>query len=214
MKTVISGFGAIVLFILCLLINTSIINFTSRSSELNIAINNAVNDTQRVLYDKSYSINSTQEYLAEFTQNLVQYINSNSEITLKVYSADENLGFLDIGVVSTYTNFSGEKREYEERRTSIIDSIAKGDESYLKDKYFISFEIKDDIKVDLSQVDFFALKEEGRKTLEIPLISGNLDSVFFHGEGNGNYSLTTKDGKNYIVIQLNDLKSDMKIIIQ
>ena len=133
LKTIVSGLGVIIVFILNLLIHNSIINLTSRATELNLAINNAMVETQRVLYDKSYTITNSEEYLAEFTQNLVQYMNSNSDITIKVYSADEELGFLDVGVISSYTNFAGEKREYEERRTSIIDEISNKDfnEDYL-----------------------------------------------------------------------------------
>ena len=89
LKTIVSGLGVIIVFILNLLIHNSIINLTSRATELNLAINNAMVETQRVLYDKSYTITNSEEYLAEFTQNLVQYMNSNSEITIKVYSADE-----------------------------------------------------------------------------------------------------------------------------
>ena len=155
MKTIVSGLGVIIVFILNLLIHNSIINLTSRATELNLAINNAMVETQRVLYDKSYTITNSEEYLAEFTQNLVQYMNSNSDITIKVYSADEELGFLDVGVISSYTNFAGEKREYEERRTSIIDEISNKDfnEDYLKDRFFISFQVKNDVKVDLSGID-------------------------------------------------------------
>jgi hypothetical protein len=173
-------------------------------------------ETQRVLYDKSYTITNSEEYLAEFTQNLVQYMNSNSDITIKVYSADEELGFLDVGVISSYTNFAGEKREYEERRTSIIDEISNKDfnEDYLKDRFFISFQVKNDVKVDLSGIDFFVAKDSKNKSLEIPLTSGTVHSILFNGEGAGSYSFITKEGKNYIVIQLNELKSDMEITIQ
>ena len=211
LKTIVSGLGVIIVFILNLLIHNSIINLTSRATELNLAINNAMVETQRVLYDKSYTITNSEEYLAEFTQNLVQYMNSNSEITIKVYSADEELGFLDVGVISSYTNFAGEKREYEERRTSIVDEISNKD---LKDRFFISFQVKNDVKVDLSGIDFFVAKDSKNKSLEIPLTSGTVHSILFNGEGDGSYSFITKEGKNYIVIQLNELKSDMEITIQ
>lgn len=213
MKTIISGFGAIVLFILCILINSSIINFTSRNTELNTAINNAVIDTQRVLYDNSYSINSADEYLAEFTQNLLQYINSNSDIEIKVYAIDEKSGFLDVGVVSKYKNLLGESREFEERRTSIIDVVTRGDIN-LPDTYFISFQVKNNIKVDLSNLDFFIPKESTSKTLKMPLLSGNVDNIYFSGEGTGNYSIEELEGQKYIVIQLENLNSDMTITIQ
>ena len=39
-------------------------------------------------------------------------------------------------------------------------------------------------------------------------------AILFNGEGDGSYSFITKEGKNYIVIQLNELKSDMEITIQ
>lgn len=216
LKTIVSGLGVIIVFILNLLIHNSIINLTSRATELNLAINNAMVETQRVLYDKSYTITNSEEYLAEFTQNLVQYMNSNSDITIKVYSADEELGFLDVGVISSYTNFAGEKREYEERRTSIVDEISNKDfnEDYLKDRFFISFQVKNDVKVDLSGIDFFVAKDSKNKSLEIPLTSGTVHSILFNGEGVGSYSFITKEGKNYIVIQLNELNSDMEITIQ
>ena len=108
------------------------------------------------------------------------------------------------------------QREYEERRTSIVDEISNKDfnEDYLKDRFFISFQVKNDVKVDLSGIDFFVAKDSKNKSLEIPLTSGTVHSILFNGEGDGSYSFITKEGKNYIVIQLNELKSDMEITIQ
>lgn len=216
MKTSVTGIGLIIVIALSIMINLNILNFTSRSSELNSAINNAVVDTQRVLYDKSYPINNFDEYISEFTQNIMQYINSNSSISIKVYAADEKIGLLDVGIVSTYHNPTGKKREYEIRRTSIIDRLKNEDfkEEDLKDKFYISFSIANDIQLDLSDVDFSVAKDEAKKVIDIPFSSGTITNVNFEGSVTGKYSKVIIDGKTYLRLEFEAMEGDVLVKIQ
>ena len=110
MKSIITGFSLTLLLIWAIIIQGTIINHSTRANELNTAVNNAMIETQRVILDKSYPISSSDEYIAEFTQNLLHYINSDSDITIKVYTADETTGLLDIGVVSANSKKKRDKK--------------------------------------------------------------------------------------------------------
>lgn len=215
MKTIITGFGSILILVFTMVIQSNVINYTSRANELNNAVNNAVVDTQRVIYDERYKINNSKEYIAEFTQNLLQYINSNSNIKIKVYSADEETGILDIGVVSEYQNlkFEGnDKKTYEVRRTSIIDSI-KTEHADIQDSYFITFQIGPNVKVNLEGINFFVPKSTGITSYKIPIKSGNISSVDFNGSVEGSYRTATENGQKYIILDLKNVKSDTVVKI-
>lgn len=218
MKTIISGFGLTIVLIFAILIQSNIINFTSRSHELNNAVNNAVIDTQRVMLNQRYPITTEEEYVAEFTQNLMQYINSDSDITVKVYSAETETGLLDIGVISEYSNlkFGGnDTKKYEVRRTSIIDKVPNTNfnENHLLDSYFMTFQVNTGVQLDLSQLDFFVAKSDGTKEYKIPILGGRISNVGFKGMANCSYQLVEDDENKYLTILMTGIQSDIEITV-
>lgn len=223
LKTLITGFGCIVLLFWSIVIQGTIINHSIRANELNTAINNAFIDTQRVISEDKYQIASSEEYISEFTQNLLQYVDSNSDISIKVYSANEKTGLLDIEVIETYsykdfTNGTLKTRQYKTRRTSIIDELTHYD-SNQQDSYLVRFDIDEHIELDLigddenSFVSFKIPKNEDEYQLKLHILSGDINTVNFLG-CQGNYEITTIDNNKYLIMNVSHIVQDITISIQ
>src|SRR5699024_9406869 len=111
-----------------ILIQATILNFGIRQNEFDTAMNNVMIETQRVLYeqkkafydnnndniaDSSMLITDSESYKDVFVKNLMQYIDSNSDIEICFYTADNEKGLLDVKAVANYTILVGINRAYE-----------------------------------------------------------------------------------------------------
>ena len=127
-----------------------IINYSSRQEELSTAVNAAMYETQKALRENTDDIRSESDYVNAFMTNLLGegrtnakydsngkykqngYISSNSNISLKVYTADYENGFLDVAVTETYGYNNADntvsKRKVTVRRSSIIEYETKKNE--------------------------------------------------------------------------------------
>lgn len=150
MKTAISGFGLIVMLVIAITCQSMIINYSSRQEELSTAVNAAMYETQKALRENTDDIRSESDYVNAFMTNLLGegrtnakydsngkykqngYISSNSNISLKVYTADYENGFLDVAVTETYGYNNADntvsKRKVTVRRSSIIEYETKKNE--------------------------------------------------------------------------------------
>lgn len=151
MKTAISGFGLIVMLVIAITCQSMIINYSSRQEELSTAVNAAMYETQKALRENTDDIRSESDYVNAFMTNLLGegrtnakydsngkykqngYISSNSNISLKVYTADYENGFLDVAVTETYGYNNADntvsKRKVTVRRSSIIEYETKKNEN-------------------------------------------------------------------------------------
>ena len=176
MKTAISGFGLIVMLVIAITCQSMIINYSSRQEELSTAVNAAMYETQKALRENTEDIRSESDYVNVFMTNLLGegrtnakydsngnykqngYISSNSNISLKVYTADYENGFLDVAVTETYgyNNIDNtvSKRKVTVRRSSIIEHDTKDDNkpnTGNKTQATITYNFnRDDIKFDKS----------------------------------------------------------------
>lgn len=176
MKTAISGFGLIVMLVIAITCQSMIINYSSRQEELSTAVNAAMYETQKALRENTEDIRSESDYVNAFMMNLLGegrtnakydsngkykqngYISSNSNISLKVYTADYENGFLDVAVTETYGYNNADntvsKRKVTVRRSSIIEYETKKNEDNNKgDKTqaTITYNFnRDDIDFDIS----------------------------------------------------------------
>lgn len=218
MKSVITGFGGVLTLFLVILIQGTILNFGIRQNELDTAMNNAMIETQRVLYEQrdayyddgslSIDLDNTstrdEQYKDVFVKNLLQYIDSNSEIEVWFYDADAGKGLLDVEARAKYTNLVGQEKEYISRRTSILDVV---------NNYSISFDIYDSLQVDMSDTKNFIDRASGQGTIDIKIVSGIVNSVTTTGEATISHKMTGDDGKT-LRIELKDVKSDLVIKIE
>ena len=73
--------------------------------------------------DKQYSIASTEEFVADFTQRLILGIDSESDITVNILAVDIEKGLLDVEVIETYHQLNGSVGKASYRKTVILDEI-------------------------------------------------------------------------------------------
>ena len=125
MKTMIKGFCLIIGFILCVVIVSTVIIDFVKQDEFNTIVGQAFQQTQRVIYDERYKIESNEEYLAEFTQNLVRSSSSCKNFTINVYGIDYEKGLLDVEVKTKLKYINGNEKELSIRKLNIIDVIKK-----------------------------------------------------------------------------------------
>lgn len=218
MKSILTGFGGILTLFFVILIQATILNFGIRQNELDTAMNNAMIETQRVLYeqkeayydnnndniaDSSMLITDSESYKDVFVKNLMQYIDSNSDIEIYFYTADNEKGLLDVKAVANYTNLVGKSRAYESRRTSILDSI----ENY---NVTITFDIANVLEVDMSDTRNYIDRNTGKGTIDIKIISGTVTGVSVDkSDVNVSYAM---DG-DILRIQLDNVQSDIKVTV-
>ena len=218
MKSILTGFGGILTLFFVILIQATILNFGIRQNELDTAMNNAMIETQRVLYeqkeafydnnndniaDSSMLITDSESYKDVFVKNLMQYIDSNSDIEIYFYTADNEKGLLDVKAVAHYTNLVGKNKAYESRRTSILDSI----ENY---NVTITFDIANVLQVDMSDTRNYIDRNTGKGTIDIKIISGTVTGVSVDkSDVNVSY---TMDG-DILRIQLDNVQSDIKVTV-
>ena len=218
MKSILTGFGGVLTLFFVILIQATILNFGIRQNELDTAMNNAMIETQRVLYeqkeayydnnndniaDSSMLITASASYKDVFVKNLMQYIDSNSDIEIYFYTADNEKGLLDVKAVANYTNLVGKNRAYESRRTSILDSI----ENY---NVTITFDIANVLEVDMSDTRNYIDRNTGKGTIDIKIISGTVTGVSVDkSDVNVSYAM---DG-DILRIQLDNVQSDIKVTV-
>lgn len=218
MKSILTGFGGVLTLFFVILIQATILNFGIRQNELDTAMNNAMIETQRVLYeqkeafyddngdgvsDSSMLITDSNTYKDVFVKNLLQYIDSNSDIDIYFYTADNEKGLLDVKAVANYTNLVGKNKAYESRRTSILDSI----ENY---NVTITFDIANVLQVDMSDTRNYIDRNTGKGTIDIKIISGTVTGVSVDkSDVNVSY---TMDG-DILRIQLDNVQSDIKVTV-
>lgn len=219
MKSILTGFGGVLTLFFVILIQATILNFGIRQNELDTAMNNAMIETQRVLYeqkeafyddngdgvsDSSMLITDSNTYKDVFVKNLMQYIDSNSDIDIYFYTADNEKGLLDVKAVANYTNLVGQNRAYESRRTSILDSI----ENY---NVTITFEVANVLNVDMSDTRHYIDRNTGKGTIDIKVLSGTVTGIEVNKpEVNVSYKMVG----DKLRISLDNVTSDITLTIK
>ena len=123
MKTAIIGLGLTIILIISILIQSSIMTKSNRNEELAYNINTAVDQTMEVLKSKRYDIPNIESFVSEFNGNLLLLNNSNSDITVKIYNADPQMGILDVEVTEKFNYPNGRSDVVTERRTILLDTL-------------------------------------------------------------------------------------------
>ena len=125
MKSIIKvvGFGVIIL--LTVLILASVTSKSNRSYEIKQSLNTAIQQSAKVLNDERYKIESDAQMVAEFNRNLLLQLDSNSKISVEVYSVDYEKGMLDTQITLTFQYPHGKEDTVKTRKTVLLDDIEK-----------------------------------------------------------------------------------------
>lgn len=151
MKNAIIASVLILMLIITSLILFTIYNENTRQNELEDSLSIAVEQSlENLKLNKSYSINNTDEFVADFLENLLVSIESDSDVTVEILSVDIEKGLLDVNVIETYKQPNGSVKSISCRKTVIMEEYVEPAPTY----YTVEFMTN----VEGNMVDFVAYK--------------------------------------------------------
>lgn len=123
----------ICVFFVMFIFVVDLFHYTIYYDTLNTIVSAAVETTQFVIKDQIeaslndgesiFLINSNEQYLKEFKNNLEIQNKENIKFTILVYGIDYEKGLLDVCVKCMVTCFNGRKIDLSTRKTSIIERV-------------------------------------------------------------------------------------------
>lgn len=124
MKNVMVAYGLVLFLVLSCFVGLTIYGHNSRQNEAEEALAAAAEQAlSNLTVEKQYSISSTEEFIADFTQRLVVGIDSNSDIEVNILAVDIEKGLLDVEVIETYRQVNGSTGKASYRKTVIFDEV-------------------------------------------------------------------------------------------
>lgn len=100
---------------------------------LSVAVENAVETTMN---EKAYPISSNEEFIADFTQNLLVQISNDSDIEIQVAKVDYEKGILGVKVIETFTHPNG-KEGKNECETTVVFEHNQTDADYVSVRFLL-----------------------------------------------------------------------------
>ena len=117
-------------------------NTTSRKNELDANLSAAMKNSMEVLkIDETYAIDDSdnQQLIADFIQNFLVSMNSNSDFEIDILGVDAEKGLLSVRVTETYPSLFG-KGSVSAARTVVLDDYMNVDEEYFAVTFYEGFE--------------------------------------------------------------------------
>lgn len=122
MKSVFLGFGITICSIISIVIVMTLCGTNMRQNELNRAVDSAIKDTvENQFDDTTYSVNSNDEFVADFMEALLVQINSDCSVVVNVLDVDYQKGLLSVEVIEKYIHPIGTEGEVSVKRTVIME---------------------------------------------------------------------------------------------
>lgn len=136
MKNAVIGFCSIIILLLAGMGISTAEGRTMRQNELDSTLNAAMVQSMEVLtMSKDYEIEDQKEFVADFIQNALVRMNSESEYEVEVYSVDTEKGILDAGVTETYSQLFVPGK-VDSRKTVVLDDYTNENNVY----YSVTFQ--------------------------------------------------------------------------
>lgn len=122
MKSVFLGFGITICSIIAIVIIMTLCGTNIRQNELNRAVDSAIKDTvENQFDDTTYSVNSNDEFVADFMEALLVQINSDCSVVVNVLDVDYQKGLLSVEVIEKYIHPIGTEGNVSVKRTVIME---------------------------------------------------------------------------------------------
>jgi len=122
MKSVFLGFGITICSIISIVIVITLCGTNMRQNELNRAVDSAIKDTvENQFDDTTYSVNSNDEFVADFMETLLMQINSDCSVVVNVLDVDYQKGLLSVEVIEKYIHPIGTEGNVSVKRTVIME---------------------------------------------------------------------------------------------
>lgn len=122
MKNVIIGIGLTLMLCVSILILYTVYGHNTRQNEVEEALTVAVEQSlENMKIDKKYDVKDKDEFIADFTQNLLLLVESDSEVEINILSIDIDKGLFDVEVIMTYNQPNGTTGYASCRKTVILE---------------------------------------------------------------------------------------------
>lgn len=148
--------------IFMILIIMAITSTSARTTEGEKSLAAAVEQSMKqIKAEEGYSIENYEEWLADFSQDLLKQVSSDSDINVDVLAADVADGVLDILVTEKYMTVNGKEKEAACRKTVLFEEYDKK-----KEYCTISFEAGGSIFRQFSQYEGDSIIDPGIPEME------------------------------------------------
>ena len=125
MKNVFLGSVITMCGVLFLVIVMTLSGKQLRENELRDAVDNALISTVENQFDeKSYDVNNTDEFIADFMQALLVQINSDCSIEIRILNVDQEKGLLSVEVIEHFYHPIGTEGQISVQRTVIMEQYS------------------------------------------------------------------------------------------
>lgn len=122
MKTAIISCVLVLLLIISSLIIFTVYGQNTRQNELEDSLSTAVEQTlENLKIKKAYSIDNKEEFIADFLENLIVSIESDSALEIKILNVDIEKGLFDVYVTETFNQPNGSTKSISCRKTAILE---------------------------------------------------------------------------------------------
>ena len=109
----------------------------TRQGDVDNALQSSVeNAVETTMNEKAYSISSNEEFIADFTQNLLVQISNDSDIEIQVAKVDYEKGILGVKVIETFTHPNG-KEGKNECETTVVFEHDQTDTDYVSVRFLL-----------------------------------------------------------------------------
>lgn len=124
MKTVVRGIILTCIGAVVMLIIMTVTGRMNRSMELKSNLPSAVEETVEILaVDQKYNIGNTNEYLADFVENLSRILDSDCDLKVEILNTDKEKGLLSVRVTEEFEHPNGKTGTVECERTVILNKL-------------------------------------------------------------------------------------------
>lgn len=143
MKNIVLVIVNAILGVLTLMIVMTLYGRMNRSMELQSNLSSAVEETvDNMALSKKYSIQNTNEFLADLVSELSVLLDCESNITIHILQCDKERGILSVEVLLTYVHPNGKEGTVSCEKTVIVNSQPADAEP---DKYKVAFWVGADL---------------------------------------------------------------------
>lgn len=123
MKNIVTIISCALIGVITLAIVMSVSGRMNRSMEVKSNLSSAVEETVENLAGKKYAVSDMEEYLADFSESLMDFIDTDSDITVQVAAADMEKGILAVKVTETFMHPNGRTGEVFYERVVIFNKL-------------------------------------------------------------------------------------------
>ena len=123
MKNIVTIISCALIGVITLAIVMSVSGRMNRSMEVKSNLSSAVEETVENLAGKKYAVSDMEEDLADFSESLMDFIDTDSDITVQVAAADMEKGILAVKVTETFMHPNGRTGEVFYERVVIFNKL-------------------------------------------------------------------------------------------